>query len=113
MHEQHHKRTQDMKTGYEPGQRTGVNTFNHYGELITIIHPGAKVDQLHPGQILFLRRKDDLYWCGRVYNDVFIFLLDCAIAVPIEDAFDYLRAAWIMAEAHKEGEFVEQGELDF
>lgn len=102
-----------MKSGYEPGQQTGVNTFSMWGELITIIHPGAVVERLHPGQVLLLRRKDNLYWCGRAYNDEFVFLLGCAAPVPVGDAFDYLRAVWVMDEAHQEGDFLSQGELPF
>lgn len=102
-----------MKSGYELAQKTGVNTFNLYGERITIIHPGALVERLYPGQVLFIRREDDMYWCGRVYNDSFYFLLGAAIPVPVKDAFAYLRAAWAVEDAHIEGDFVNQGELDF
>ncbi|SEL88233.1 hypothetical protein SAMN04487787_12817 [Kosakonia sacchari] len=81
-----------MKSGYEPGQRAGVNTFSMWGELITIIHPGAVVERLHPGQVL---------------------LLGCAVPVPVGDALAYLQSAWSMEEAHQEDNFVEQGELPF
>lgn len=102
-----------MKSGYEPGQSAGVNTFSMWGELITIIHPGAEVERISPGQVLLLRRDDNLYWCGRVYNDAFVFLLGCAVPVSVSDVFGYLRSVWVMEEAHQESDFVEQGELPF
>lgn len=102
-----------MKSGYEPGQRAGVNTFSMWGELITIIHPGAVVERLHPGQVLLLRREDNLYWCGRAYNDAFVFLLGCAVPVTVGDAIGYLQSAWSVKEAHQEDDFISQGELDF
>lgn len=102
-----------MKSGYEPGLRAGVNTFSMWGELITIIHPGAAVERLHPGQVLLLRREDNLYWCGRVYSDAFVFLLGCAVPVPVGDAFGYLQSAWSVEETYQENNFVAQGELPF
>lgn len=102
-----------MKSGYELAQRTGINTFNLYGERITVIHPGSSVEYLHPGQVLLLRRMDNLYWAGRVFDDAFIFLLGNPVPVAVENAFAYLRAAWCMDEAHKDKDFINQGELDF
>lgn len=102
-----------MKSGYEPGQTAGINTFSHYGELITILHPGAHVPSLTTGQILLLRRSDNLYWCGRVYNNEFMFLLGNAVPVPVEAVFDFLRAAWIVDECHRDADFLSQGDLPF
>lgn len=104
-----------MKSGYEPGQQSGVNKFHLWGELIAIIHPDGRLEreQVHDGQVLLLRRSDNLYWCGRAYKNEFIFLLGSATPVEIEKAFDYLRAAWCMEEEHSDSDFVEQWELDF
>lgn len=102
-----------MKSDYEPEQTAGINTFNYWGEVVTIIHPGAGVETLRAGQILLLRRHDNSYWCGRVYNDAFIFLLGSPVPISKEAAFEYLRSLWKMAQVHHDADFVEQGELDF
>lgn len=101
-----------MKSGYEAGQRHGINRFRFCEEEITIIHTGA-VEYVIPGQILLLRRPDGMFWCGRAYNEAYMFLMEIAQPARVGEVFDYLHAAQRVRNAHTESNFVSQRELPF
>lgn len=101
------------KSDYEPAQRHGINRFRLCEEWITLIHPGAGVDYVEPGGLLLLRRSDDRYWCGRAYDDVFLFLLGVAVPVSRTQAFEFLNDDYRMRANHAGNDFVSQQELDF
>ncbi|ELY4007615.1 hypothetical protein SMZ65_004317 [Cronobacter dublinensis] len=101
-----------LKSDYEPAQRIGVNRFRRHDEEITILHSGL-LGYLQPGKILLIRRSDGLFWGGRVYDDVFLFLLEDAKPYSIDIYFEYLFSAWRLKQCHSDQDFVTQGELDF
>lgn len=101
-----------MKNCYEPAQREGINRFVYGEQWITIIHSGA-VAHVTPGQVLMLRRADGLFWCGRAYNDAFMFLLETPQPVSVRAVFDYLAAESQVKRLHAENDFVSQQELPF
>ncbi|HHU1575931.1 TPA: hypothetical protein ACUA4C_004835 [Escherichia coli] len=100
-----------MKSDYEPAQQRGINTFNRYDELITIVYQGAFYDRAREGQIALIQREDGLFWLGRTWLDSFVFELEKPVTV--HEAFAFLYALQKMRRANEERDFSGQEELPF
>lgn len=100
-----------MKSDYEPSQRTGVNTFTRFGELVTIVYRGGFYDRARNGQVALMQRNDGLFWFGRTWPESFIFELEKPVTV--QTAFAYLADLQRMHLANPGCDFSGQEELPF
>jgi len=100
-----------MKNAYDPGQKHGLNVFEWHGEEVIIVHPGAYLYELIPGQLVLFRRYDGLVWCGRTWPDFYAFELE----KPMDawDALQYLADLQRMRLANQDSDFSGQEQLPF
>lgn len=100
------------KTGFNPAQTTGVQTFNHLGRLYRVCYQGAELQHVRIGEKVLFQNEAGMYWLGTIERDCFMFIGD-GLYNSVLEAIGFDSDVERMKQLHDGDWFCNQEELPF
>lgn len=101
------------KTGFNPAQTSGIQTFQHMDRYYRICFYGSVLEHVRIGEKIIFQNEAGKYWLGTVERDCFMFIGEEAFSTVL-DALGYDGQVERMKElAEQDDWFCDQGELPF